>query len=241
MQKCTRVFIVDDDEVVIELLRTILRAESCEILEARDGAVAIQAIESGPSELVILDIMMPGVDGLEVLRRLRQYPEISVIVLSARGDIAYKVKCLELGADDYITKPFNVDELIARFRAVRRRTTIGSPAHKQPYFDDGNLKIDFVTRRVIAAGNELGLTPTEYNLLQELVLNAGKVLTHSDLLSKVWGPEYDRETEYLHVYMARLRSKIEPDPRHPKYIITVPGVGYSFQYLQQYEPSGIEP
>jgi two-component system KDP operon response regulator KdpE len=150
-------------------------------------------------------------------------------MLSAKSDASDKVRCLNIGADDYITKPFALDELIARVKSVLRRTEAATAVPTQPSFTSGDLEINFVERRVSVAGNEVRLTPTEYSLLQELVLNAGKVLTYSHLLHRVWGPEYGSEREYLRVFIGRLRAKLEPDPANPKYIITVPGVGYRFQ------------
>jgi len=168
-------------------------------------------------------------DGFEVCRQLREWSQIPIIMLSARGDESDKVKCLELGADDYITKPFGASELIARVRAVLRRTEAARTIPTQPSFTSGDLKISFAQRQVIVADKEVKLTPTEYSLLQELVLNAGKVLTHTHLLNKVWGLEYRDERWYLHVFVRRLRVKLEPDPQNPRYIMTVPGVGYQFK------------
>jgi len=179
--------------------------------------------------LVILDIMMPGMDGFEVCRQLREWSKIPIIMLSARGDARDKVKCLDLGADDYITKPFGASELIARVRAVLRRSESVETTPVQPSVVYGDLKISFAQRQVTVAGNEVRLTPTEYNLLQEFVLNAGKLLTHTYLLNKVWGSEYREDTQYLHVFIRRLRAKIEPDPVNPKYITTMSGVGYQFR------------
>ncbi len=180
-------------------------------------------------DLVILDIMMPKMDGFEVCRRLREWSQIPTIMLSARGDETDKVKCLDLGADDYLTKPFGTRELLARVRAVLRRTEATKTVSTPPLFTSGDLRISFAQRQVTVAGKEVKLTPTEYSLLQEFVLNAGKTLTHSYLLDRVWGPEYRDEREYLHVFVHRLRTKLEPDATNPKYIMTVPGVGYRFR------------
>jgi two-component system KDP operon response regulator KdpE len=220
-----RILIVDDDLVIIKFLRANLKASDYETLTAMDGAEALEVIERELPDLVILDIMMPNMDGFEVCRQLREWSRLPVIMLSARGDATDKVKCLNLGADDYITKPFGVAELTARVRSMLRRTK-ATAIPTQPSFTSGDLKINFAQRQVIIAGNEVKLTPTEYRLLEEFVVNAGKVLTHKYLLNKVWGPEYGEEKEYLRVFIARLRTKLEADPKNPRYIITLPGVGY---------------
>ncbi len=224
-----RILIVDDDLAIIKFVRANLKAEDYETLTALDGVEALETIEREMPDLVILDIMMPKMDGFEVCHQLREWSQMPIIILSARGDETDKVKCLELGADDYITKPFGVSELIARVRAVFRRTQTVGAIPTQPLFSSGELEINFAQRRVTIAGIEVRLTPTEYRLLQELVLNAGKVLTHTQLLNKVWGLEYREEREYLHVFIRRLRGKLERDPTNPTYIITVPGVGYQFR------------
>ncbi len=225
----TRILVVDDELSIIKFLRANLEANGYEMLAAMDGAEALQTFEMELPDLVILDIMMPKVDGFEVCRRLREWSQIPIIMLSARGDASDKVKCLDLGADDYITKPFRAGELIARVRAVLRRTETAINIPPQPFFASGNLEISFAQRKVTIAGKEVKLTPTEYNLLQELAINMGKVLTHAHLLNKVWGPEYRDEREYLHVFVRRLRAKLEPDMTNPRYIVTVPGVGYQFK------------
>jgi two-component system KDP operon response regulator KdpE len=194
-----------------------------------DGSEALRKIEMELPDLVILDIMMPKMDGFEVCRRLREWSQIPTIMLSARGDETDKVKCLDLGADDYLTKPFGTRELLARVRAVLRRTEATKTVSTPPLFTSGDLQISFAQRQVTVAGKEVKLTPTEYSLLREFVLNAGKTLTHSYLLDRVWGPEYRDEREYLHVFVHRLRTKLEPDATNPKYIMTVPGVGYRFR------------
>lgn len=224
-----RILVVDDELNIVKFLRSNLEARDYEVLAAMDGAEAINIFEKESPDLVILDIMMPKVDGFEVCRRLREWTQTPIIMLSARADEGDKVKCLDLGADDYITKPFGAAELIARVNAVLRRSEVGGNQPAQPSFTRGDLMIDFAKRQVSVAGNEIKLTPTEYNLLQELVLNAGKVLTHTYLLNKVWGPEYHDETEYLHVFARRLRLKLEHNPADPRYLMTVPGVGYQFQ------------
>ena len=223
-----RILIVDDDLAIIKFVRANLKAEDFETLTAMDGVEALETMERELPDLVILDLMMPRVDGFEVLRRLREWSQIPIIVLSARGDATNKVDCLKIGADDYVSKPFGVEELIARVRAVLRRAQAIGALPIQPSFATGDLRINFAKRQVTVAGNEVKLTPTEYALLQELVLNADKVLTHTHLLNKVWGLEYRDEKEYLHVFVPRLRAKLEPDLANPRYIVTMPGVGYQF-------------
>ncbi len=225
----TRILVVDDEPSIRKFLRANLEAKDYKVLTAVDGAEALRTIEMELPDLMILDIMMPKTDGFEVCRQLREWSQVPIIMLSARGDESDKVKCLELGADDYITKPFGASELIARVRAVLRRTEAAHTIPTQPSFTGGDLKINFVERRITVADREVKLTPTEYNLFQELVLNANKVLTHSMLLRKVWGPEYGEEKEYLRVFIGRLRKELEPDPENPRYIITIPGVGYQFK------------
>ena len=224
-----RILIVDDELAIIKFLRANLEAKGFETLAAMDGIEALQTTKRELPDLVILDIMMPKMDGFEVCRQFREWTQIPIIMLSAQGDEANKVKCLSLGADDYITKPFGASELIARVRAVLRRTEAAGTIPAQTSFTSGDLQINFAQRRVTIADKEVKLTPTEYSLLQEFVLNTGNVLTHACLLNKVWGLEYREEREYLHVFVRRLRAKLESDPTNPKYIITVPGVGYQFK------------
>jgi len=225
----TCILVVDDELSIIKFLRANLEAKGYEVLTAMDGTEALQTVEMELPDLVILDIMMPKMDGFEVCRRLREWSQTPIIMLSARGDEKDKVKCLDLGADDYITKPFGASELIARVSAVLRRTEKVVSLPTQSSFTSDDLKINFAKRQVTVADKEVKLTPTEYALLQELALNAGKVLTHTHLLNKVWGQEYRDERQYLHVFVRRLRDKLEPDPTNPRYIMTVPAVGYRFQ------------
>ena len=223
------ILIVDDELAIIKLLRASLQARDYEVFSATNGAEALRALEIELPDLLILDITMPKMDGFEVCRQLREWSQIPIIMLSARGDETDKVKCLDLGADDYVTKPFSTNELMARVRSVLRRSESTTAIPKRASFITDDFQINFAERRITVAGDEAKFTPTEYNLLQELVLNAGKVLTHSYLLKKVWGPEYQDEKEYLHVFARRLRLKLEPNPSNPKYIMTVPGVGYQFK------------
>lgn len=229
--KQDKVLIVDDSLAIIKFLRANLEDNGFRTFVAMDGAEALNIIERELPDLLILDIMMSKMDGIEVCRRVREWSHVPIIMLSARDDEEGKVKCLSLGADDYITKPFGVAELIARVRAVLRRISALDSIPIEPSFTSGDLLINFVERKVIAAGSEVRLTPTEYSLLKELVLNAGKVLTHAQLLNRVWGLEYGQERAYLHVFAGCLRAKLEPDPTHPIHIVTVPGVGYKFQSM----------
>jgi len=223
------ILVVDDEIGVLKFLTANLENNGYRVVTATDGEEAIAAFEANLPHLVILDITMPKIDGFEVCHRIRQWSQVPIIVLSARLDGQDKVKLLDLGADDYITKPFDADELIARVRAVFRRSDSVSRAQSQPALSTGDLKINFSQRRVSLAGAEVPLTPIEYNLLQELALNAGRVLTHRHLLKKIWGPEYGDETHYLHTYIRRIRCKLELSSSAPSYIVTVPGVGYRFQ------------
>ncbi len=227
----SRILVVDDEPAIIKLLRANLHGNGYEVLAAMDGAEALQTIEKELPDLIILDIMMPKMDGFEVARQVREWSQIPIIMLSARGNETDKVNGLDLGADDYLSQPFGTRELLARVGAVLRRTNAARITPTQVSFKDGNLQINFAQRRVMVAGNEVRLTPTEYAILQELVLNAGKVITHAHLLNKVWGPEYRDEKEYLHVFVGRLRAKVETDPTNPIHIVTVPGIGYKFQAM----------
>ncbi len=226
----SRILIVDDDIGVVKALRANLQKDNdFETLTAMNGAEALQVIEREFLDLVILDIMMPRMDGFEVCRQVREWSQIPILMLSACHDVKEKARCLDSGADDYMTKPFGINELIARVRAILRRTKDLGTVLIRPSFTSGNLKINFAGRQVNIGENEVKLTPTEYNLLQTLVLDAGKVFSHAMLLGKVWGPEYAEEREYLRVFIGRIRKKIEEDPYQPKHIITIPGVGYKFQ------------
>jgi two-component system KDP operon response regulator KdpE len=228
-QRRPRILVVDDDETLVELLCETLKNRGFDSLVARDGNRAIEIIEGGHVDLVILDLAIPGKDGFEVLEQVRRFSRTPIIVLSARHESEVKVRCLELGADDYVTKPFSVKELYARCEAVLRRYEGNASAPSVTAFDDRHLTIDFDTRRVTLDGEELALTKTEYDLLRELAVNAGKPLTYRELLHRVWGPDYRDETQYVHVYVNRLRRKIEADPLHRRYLVTHPGVGYQFK------------
>src|SRR3990172_119171 len=225
----TRILVVDDEPSIIKFLKANLETQSYKVLTAINGAEALQTFELELPDLVILDIRMPVMGGFEVCRRLREWSQVPIIMLSADSDETDKVQCLNLGADDYITKPFSLNELTARVKAVLRRAEMDTSTPMQPSFTSGSLELNFAKRRVTIDGKEIKLTPTEYALLQELVVNAGKVLTHTHLLNKIWGLEYREEAQYLHVFVRRLRTKLESDPANPTYIVNISGVGYQFK------------
>lgn len=217
-----------DDALTAKLLTMTLSEQGWQVVTVTSGLEALQVIENDLPDLVIIDIMMPDIAGCEICLLIRERSRVPTIVLSAEKELTTKVKCLDLGADDYITKPFAVTELIARIKVALRRNAIYDDTLTMPSYVSGELSCDFVHRHVTLDGKEVRLTPIEYQLLQELILNSGKVLTHSHLLSKVWGPEYKVEREYLHTYVKHLRAKIESDPKKPRRIVCVPGVGYRF-------------
>ena len=222
--KKTRVLVVDDEPETLKYVGANLRARGFEVVTAADGTEALKQAAEDVFDLVLLDITMPGPDGFAVCQALRQQSTVPIIMLSARGQEKDKVRALDLGADDYITKPFGIEELLARARSTLRRsqqeTSTAGP------LVIGDLVINFAERRVTRAGEEVKLTPTEYELLVQLARSAGKVLSHTMLLQRVWGPEYGEESDYLWAYMRRLRRKLEAEPDHPRYLLTEPGVGY---------------
>lgn len=224
--KPRRILVADDEAALRDFVRRNLHARGFEVIEASNGLEAIALWEREQPHLLILDIMMPQMDGLEVCRRVRQYATTPIIVLTALDAEADKVAALDLGADDYLTKPFGVEELLARVRAVLRR----AQSEVTPLATDikrfGDLEIDLAGHLVRLRDAEVRLTPTEFALLQQLAVNAGKVLTHRLLLQRVWGSEYGAESEYVRVYINRLRQKLEDDPANPRLIVTEPGVGY---------------
>lgn len=224
-----KVLIVDDDQEIVNLVRINLEVRGYEVLTAHNGATALAMADIQKPDLVILDILLPDMEEHEVYRRIREGSEVPIIMLSVKTEEEAKVTYLSLGADDYLTKPFGMQELLARVKAVLRRTSLYAQSHHPTRFSSGPIDIDFDARRVTVNNRVVQLSPTEYSLLQQLALNAGKVLTHFTLLQKVWGPEYGAECEYLRVYMRRLRKKLEPDPAHPCLLVTEPRVGYRFQ------------
>ena len=224
-----KILVVDDEPHLLKLVRSNLEAAHYKVITAMDGASALAVLGEEGADLVILDIMMPGMDGFEVLQKIREFSVVPVVLLTAKDQEVDVVRGLKLGADDYVRKPFSVHELLARVEAVLRRGAPSDDVMTRAPFVAGDFEMDFQQRRVTVRGKEVKLGPTEWKLLSQLVTNAGRVMLHADLLRKVWGPEYGGETEYLRVYISYLRNKIEEDPSHPKYILTEHGVGYLFK------------
>lgn len=223
MSEGPTILVIDDEIQIRRFLRISLEANGYEVIETATGQDGINGVAQRRPDLVILDLGLPDMDGLDVLRRLREWTAVPVIVLSVRDSDHIKVAALDAGADDYLTKPFSLEELMARLRVIQRR--IGT-AQESPVFTTGKLKVDLNRRIVTVNDASVKLTPTEYALLRYLVRNAGKVVTHRQILREVWGPEYMDETHYLRVYFAQLRQKIEDDSSIPRLILTEPGVGY---------------
>jgi len=222
------VLVVDDEPRMTRFIRMNLELEGFRVLEAHNGLDALEKVRVNLPDLVILDVMMPEMDGFETLRMLRETSSVPVIMLTVRADEDDKVRGLELGADDYVTKPFGARELVSRVKAVMRRAR-GSIAPEQGILQiDGRLSVDYNSREVIVEGERIKLRPTEFRLLYHLIENAGWVVPYETLLAKVWGYEYREEVQYLRLYIAYLRKKIEPDPSHPRYIFTEREVGYRF-------------
>lgn len=221
-----RILVVDDEAQLTRVLRRSLMTQGYDVRIAGDGQFALQTFHDWPPSLVITDLAMPNMGGLELCRRLRAISEVPIIVLSVRGEEKNKVEALDSGADDYVTKPFGMDELLARIRATLRRKPAADSSVR--ILEAGDFRIDLDAHTATHAGKELRLTPKEFDLMVHLVRNAGKVLTHRALLGAVWGGDYTGQTEYLRVFIGQLRKKIEPDPSKPRYILTEPWVGYRF-------------
>jgi len=218
------ILVIEDEQPIRRFLRASLTAEGYQIQEADTGEQGMRLARQQPPDLVILDLGLPDIDGQEVLRSLREWLTTPIVVLSARGQESQKVNALDHGADDYVTKPFGVAELLARLRTALRHAAGGGEG--SPVFNVGELQVDLAARRVVVGGEEVHLTPLEYKLLAALIKHAGKVLTHRYLLQEVWGPGHAEETHYLRVFMASLRRKLEADPARPRYLLTEPAVGY---------------
>lgn len=216
-----RILVVDDEPAVRRFLRTSLGPQGFELFEAENGVTALEGIRTHRPDVVLLDLGLPDLEGTEVTRLVREWSQLPIIILSVRDQEAQKVAALDAGADDYLTKPFGLSELLARIRVALRRS---ARAQEEPVFTTGDLTVDLAARTVRRAEQEIQLTPTEYDILRVLVRHAGKVLTHRQLIREVWGAEYDLHT--LRVNISNLRRKIEPDPVRPRYLVTEPGVGY---------------
>jgi len=223
-----RILVVDDEPRMIRFIRLNLEHDGFEVTEATDGLAALKQVRDTLPDLVLLDVAMPELDGFETLRLLREISNVPVIMLTARGEEDDRVRGLELGADDYVTKPFSPRELVSRVKAVIRRTAAPAPAEKTTLHIDDRLSVNFDRREVLVEGRPINLRPTEYRLLYHLVNNAGRVVPHDQLLAKVWGYEYREETHYLRLYINYLRQKLEKDPTNPRYILTERCVGYRF-------------
>jgi two-component system KDP operon response regulator KdpE len=217
--------VVDDEPAVRRTLRANLAARGYDVAIAENGEQALDQFAAHHTDLVILDLMLPGMSGIEVSEAIRSTSSVPILVLSARGEEQTKVRALDIGADDYLTKPFGIDELLARVRALLRRSPIGTP-ESDGLVRVGDLMLNVAAHEVRHHGAPLDLTPREFDVLAFLMQNTGRIVTHRMLLNQVWGPEYGRETQYLRVFINRLRRKIEDDPSHPVYIVTEPGVGY---------------
>ncbi len=228
MSRKTSILLVDDDPRLIRFVRANLESVGHRVLVAEQAESALEMMEREVPDIIILDIMLPGMDGFALCRRIREFSTVPILMLTARVAEADKVRGLQLGADDYLTKPFGAQELLARVDALLRRSRLQEGDQAVPVFRYGDVVVDFLRRRVEVRGQEVSLTPIEYKLLCQLVANAGRVMLHEDLLNKVWGPEYRDELEYLRAYIRHLRQKIEADPSRPKYILSKPGMGYLF-------------
>jgi two-component system, OmpR family, KDP operon response regulator KdpE len=222
----TRVLVIDDEAPILRALRINLTARKFEVSTASDGASGLAAMARDRPDVLILDLGLPDMDGTDVIRGVRGWTSTPIIVLSAWGQESKKVAALDAGADDYVTKPFGMDELLARLRAAVRRA---SPAPDEPVVATDDFTVDLADKRVTRAGRDIRLTPTEWQLLEVLVRHAGRLVTQRQLLAEVWGPGYQNEAHYLRVYVANLRRKLEPDPSKPRHLLTEPGIGYRFR------------
>ena len=223
----TRILVIDDEPQIVRALQINLKARGYEVHLAGTGTSALKVAAQHPPELVILDLGLPDFDGVDVIRGLRGWTEAPILVLSGRTDSTDKVEALDAGADDYVTKPFGIDELLARMRAVLRRSNI---AQDQPVVTVGGIRVDLSAKRVtLETGEDIRLTPTEWHLLEVLVRHPGKLMSQRQLLTEVWGPGYENASGNLRFYMGQLRRKLEADPARPKHLLTEPGMGYRFE------------
>ena len=222
----TRILVVDDEPQLLRALGTNLRARGYDVELAATGEAALTVAARKHPDLVVLDLGLPGIDGIEVIRGLRGWTTVPILVLSVRESETEKVEALDAGADDYVTKPFGMDELLARLRAALRRA---APAEEEAVVETPDFTVDLAAKRVLRPDGEVRLTPTEWHVVEMLVRNAGKLVTQRQLLQEVWGPQYEKETNYLRVYLAQIRGKLEPDPSKPRYFITEARMGYRFE------------
>lgn len=220
------VLVVDDEPQLVRALQVNLQEEGYSVATAADGTRALRAAASHPPDVIVLDLGLPDMDGIEVIRRLRTWTQLPVIVLSARHGSPDKVEALDAGADDYITKPFGLDELLARLRAVERRSW---PVREAAAIKKGDLEIDLMAATVLRAGQRIRLTPREWRILQLLVENRGSLVSQQRILNEVWGPAYEKEAHYLRIFVSQLRRKLEEDPAKPRHLVTEPGMGYRFE------------
>ncbi|WP_017237683.1 response regulator [Streptomyces sp. SS] len=226
----TRVLVVDDEPQIVRALVINLKARKYEVDAAADGAAALRLAAERHPDVVVLDLGLPDMDGVEVIRGLRGWTRVPILVLSARQTSDEKVEALDAGADDYVTKPFGMDELLARLRAaVRRAEPVGGADDGVVVVEAAGFTVDLAAKKVHRDGRDVRLTPTEWHLLEVLVRNSGRLVSQKQLLQEVWGPSYGTETNYLRVYMAQLRRKLEADPSHPRHFVTEPGMGYRFE------------
>jgi len=223
-----RILVVDDEPQITRVLRRSLTTHGYDVRVAADGLAALQTFGDWPPDLVVTDLSMPQTDGLQLCRNLRAISQVPIIVLSVRGEEKTKVQALDAGADDYVTKPFGMDELLARIRAALRRAGSEKTEDAAPILEVGDFRVDLENRSVGVKGSEVHLTPKEYDLMVYLVSHPGKVLTHRTLLTSIWGGESAEQTEYLRVFVGQLRKKVEPEPATPRYILTEPWIGYRF-------------
>ena len=219
------ILVVDDEPQIRRVMRTALAAQGYQVMEAKDAEEALDRLRDWRPDLILLDVNMPGMDGLEACKEIRSGSDVPIVMLTVRNSERDKVNALDAGADDYVVKPFGIEELLARIRAALRRAI---PGESMPKFVSPELSVDFQSRQVRVRGKDVRLTPKEFELLRLLISNRGKALAHRKLLQAVWGPDYGEETEYLRVFMNQLRKKIERDPRNPKFVITEPWIGYRF-------------
>lgn len=221
-----KILVIEDEQEIRRFLRVGLNSHGYRLIEAEDGQTGIRHAAEHQPDLIVLDLGLPDMDGIEAIRAVRGWSHVPIVILSARGQEQDKVVALDAGADDYLTKPFGMGELLARIRVALRHAARGPEGSSEPVFSVGQLRVNLVDRQVFVGDREVHLTPTEFRLLSLLVKHAGKVITHRHLLKEVWGPTSVGDTHYLRVYMAQLRQKLEPEPARPRYLLTEPAVGY---------------